>query len=67
MSLPPAGRFSIEQAEQRLWLRKILVPVDFSAGTTVALQYAARRGKFLHRDEYLLSQSRSSRAASAEG
>lgn len=40
MPLQTARRFSVEQAEQRLWLQKILVPVDFSAGSTVALQYA---------------------------
>lgn len=54
MSLPPAGRFSIEQAEQRLWLRKILVPVDFSAGTTVALQYAGSLAREFHATVVLL-------------
>ena len=37
----PGGWLSTERAEPELWLQKILVPVDFSAGSTVALQYAA--------------------------
>ena len=37
----PGERLSMERAEPELWLQNILVPVDFCAASTVALQYAA--------------------------
>jgi universal stress protein A len=49
-----ARRFSVEPAERRLWLSKILVPVDFTAGSSVALRYAGDLAREFHATVVLL-------------
>lgn len=39
---------SIQEAGRSLWLQKVLVPVDFSVCSTVALQYAAALARDFH-------------------
>jgi universal stress protein A len=50
----PRQAVSIQEAERSLWLQKVLVPLDFSAGSTVALQYAAALAREFHATVTLL-------------
>ena len=50
----PGGPLSTKKAEPELWLQKILVPVEFTASSTVALRYAAALARECHAKVMLL-------------